>query len=296
MKTPFVFCGALIALGFSLAAADEAPATKGASAPARSKAAAAKDEAEQPADDESAPADETVKPANKNGKKGPAIKITGADETELLKTLSYMEGYRAGKQLFQQFEQLGIELDLDVLQEAFADATAGKEPSMTEEEMRDVAPQLQKLVEAKFTAKNKEERVKNKQEGDAFLAANKKKEGVKTLPSGLQYKVLKSGKGETPKKSDTVKAHYKGTLLDGSEFDSSYKRGTPASFPVSGVIKGWTEALQLMKVGDKWQLFIPPALAYGEVGRPGAIPPNATRLFEVELLGVEMGSKLPTLK
>ena len=129
---------------------------------------------------------------------------------------------------------------------------------------------------------------KNKKEGDAFLAENKKKDGVKTLPSGLQYKVLTEGKGASPKASDTVSVHYRGTFMDGTEFDSSYKRNEPAAFPVNGVIKGWTEALQLMKEGSKWQLVIPPHLAYGEPGGPG-IPPHAVLIFEVEL--VKIGAK-----
>ena len=126
----------------------------------------------------------------------------------------------------------------------------------------------------------------NKKEGDAFLAANKTKEGVVTLPSGLQYKVLVAETGPKPSATDSVVCNYKGTLLDNTEFDSSYKRGQPATFPVSGVIKGWTEALQLMPVGSKWQLFIPPDLAYGERGQ-GPIGPNATLVFEVELMSIQ---------
>ena len=129
---------------------------------------------------------------------------------------------------------------------------------------------------------------KNKQEGEAFLAENKKKEGVKTLPSGLQYKVITEGTGKSPKASDTVTVNYRGTLIDGTEFDSSYKRGQAASFQVNGVIKGWTEALQLMKEGAKWQLFVPSNLAYGEKGTgSGPIGPNATLVFEVELISVK---------
>jgi FKBP-type peptidyl-prolyl cis-trans isomerase FklB len=127
----------------------------------------------------------------------------------------------------------------------------------------------------------------NSDPGAAFLAANAKKDGVTTTASGLQYKVLKSGMGETPKLSDTVKVHYQGTLIDGTIFDSSIQRGQPISFPVGGVIAGWTEALQLMKVGDKWQLFIPARLAYGDQSPTPAIPPNSVLIFEVELLGVE---------
>ena len=127
---------------------------------------------------------------------------------------------------------------------------------------------------------------KNKQEGAAFLAENKKKQGVKTLPSGLQYKVIKEGTGKMPKATDTVVTQYKGTLVNGKEFDSSYKRGEPATFPVNGVIRGWTEALQLMKEGSTWQIVVPPELAYGEQGA-GPIGPNATLIFEVELISVK---------
>jgi FKBP-type peptidyl-prolyl cis-trans isomerase FklB len=128
---------------------------------------------------------------------------------------------------------------------------------------------------------------KNKKDGEAFLAENKVKEGVETLPSGLQYKVVTAGAGEKPKATDTVKTHYRGTLIDGTEFDSSYSRNEPATFPVNGVIKGWTEALQLMGVGSKWMLFVPSNLAYGERGSPPRIGPNSTLIFEVELLAIE---------
>ena len=138
----------------------------------------------------------------------------------------------------------------------------------------------------KVTSRVQDLAAKNKADGDAFLAANKNKEGVKTLPSGLQYKIIKSGNGPTPGPSDIVKANYKGTLLDGKVFDSSYDRGEPEQFPVNRVIKGWTEALQLMKVGDKWQLFVPASLAYGEPGYPPAIGPNNVLVFDVELLDV----------
>jgi FKBP-type peptidyl-prolyl cis-trans isomerase FklB len=148
--------------------------------------------------------------------------------------------------------------------------------------------QLQKEMQEKQQAKAAAEGDANKKEGDAFLAANKTKEGVVTLPSGLQYKILKEGNGPRPTASDSVVCNYKGTLINGTEFDSSYKRGEPATFPVTGVIKGWTEALQLMPVGSKWQLFIPPDLAYGPRGTPGGpIGPNATLIFEVELISIK---------
>jgi FKBP-type peptidyl-prolyl cis-trans isomerase FklB len=129
--------------------------------------------------------------------------------------------------------------------------------------------------------------IQNQMSGDAFLSANKKKQGVVTLNDGLQYKILKQGTGDMPTDSDVVTVNYKGTLVNGQEFDSSYKRGEPATFPVAGVIPGWTEALKLMKVGSKWELYIPASLAYGEQGAPPAIGPNETLIFEVELLGVK---------
>jgi FKBP-type peptidyl-prolyl cis-trans isomerase FklB len=135
--------------------------------------------------------------------------------------------------------------------------------------------------------KMQEEGSVNKKEGDAFLAANKGKDGVVTLPSGLQYKIIKEGTGPKPTTNDTVMCNYKGTLIDGKEFDSSYKRGQPATFPVGGVIKGWTEALQLMPVGSKWQLFIPSDLAYGDRGAGADIGPGSTLIFEVELMSIE---------
>ena len=131
----------------------------------------------------------------------------------------------------------------------------------------------------------------NKKDGDAFLAANKTKPGVVTLPSGLQYKILTTGTGPKPTATDSVVCNYRGTLIDGTEFDSSYKRGQPATFPVNGVIKGWTEALQLMPVGSKWQLFVPPDLAYGTRGAGNEIPPNSTLIFEVELQSIQAKGK-----
>jgi FKBP-type peptidyl-prolyl cis-trans isomerase FklB len=166
-----------------------------------------------------------------------------------------------------------------------ADGFAGK-PALTEEEQKAVIMDLQKSAMAKAEEKQKAAAEKISRPVKPFLAANVKKDGVKTTASGLQYKVIKSGTGPSPKPTDTVKVHYTGTLIDGTVFDSSVQRGEPATFPVNGVIPGWTEALQLMKVGDKWQLVIPAKLAYGEEG-PGPIGPNSTLIFEVELLGIE---------
>jgi len=158
---------------------------------------------------------------------------------------------------------------------------------MTEEEIRESLSALQKELMEKQAEKTKLMGEKNKKEGEAFLAENKKKEGVVTLPSGLQYKVIKEGTGKQPSADATVETNYRGTLIDGTEFDSSYKRGQAATFPVNGVIAGWTEALQLMKEGAKWQLFVPANLAYGERGAGNVIGPNATLIFEVELISVK---------
>ena len=213
----------------------------------------------------------------------PTAKAEGAGE---LKDLKSKVSYGLGLGMAKQFKQSGIEVDPQLLAKGLADGLADGKPLMSEEEIQEALQTYQKELVGKLTAKRAAEGEKNKSEGDKFLAANSKKEGVKTTKSGLQYKVLKEGTGRSPKPSDTVKAHYKGTLIDGTEFDSSYKRGEPTEFPVDGVIKGWTEALQLMKVGSKWQLFIPSALAYGEQGSR-AIPPNSTLVFEVELLGIQ---------
>ena len=158
---------------------------------------------------------------------------------------------------------------------------------MSQEDIRAAITGLQQRLQAAREKEMKEMAAKNLDEGKKFLVENQKKGGIKTLPSGLQYKVLTEGSGKMPKAEDTVTVNYKGTLIDGTEFDSSYKRGQPATFQVKGVIKGWTEALQLMKQGAKWQLFIPPELAYGERGAGRDIGPNATLIFEVELISVK---------
>jgi FKBP-type peptidyl-prolyl cis-trans isomerase FklB len=157
---------------------------------------------------------------------------------------------------------------------------------MTSEEIHATITSLQQRLMAAQQKALKEQAEKNLSESKAFLAENGKKEGIKTLPSGLQYKVLAESSGKMPKTDDTVTVHYRGTFIDGSEFDSSYKRGQPATFRVDGVIRGWTEALKLMKEGSKWQLFVPPELGYGERSM-GPIPPNSTLIFEVELLTIK---------
>lgn len=195
-----------------------------------------------------------------------------------LKTEIDKVSYVIGTQLGQNFKKQGIEINIEPLMWGLKDGMAGKKPALTQAEMQQVMTSFQQRLLAKQAAKNLAE-------GTAFLDANKVKEGVKVLPSGLQYKIIKAGTGESPTAGDKVKTHYRGTLINGTEFDSSYKRNKPAEFPVKGVIKGWTEALQLMKEGGKWELYIPANLAYGERPRPG-IPPNSTLIFTIELLEV----------
>jgi FKBP-type peptidyl-prolyl cis-trans isomerase len=167
------------------------------------------------------------------------------------------------------------------------DELAGGKLLLTDDEAKAAIATVQKDAREKQEAKMKLAGEENKKQGEAFLAANKSKEGVVTLPSGLQYKIEKQGDGPKPLATDTVECNYRGTLIDGKEFDSSYKRGTPASFPVGGVIKGWTEILQLMPVGSKYQVFIPAELAYGARGAGADIGPNSTLIFEVELLSIK---------
>jgi FKBP-type peptidyl-prolyl cis-trans isomerase FklB len=209
-----------------------------------------------------------------------------AGEKKELKNQMDKVSYAIGLDMGNNLKKNEIEVDPDILARAIKDVFSGSKPLMTDQEARETLMAFQKDLRAKQLERNKVIGEKNKKEGDAFLAKNKKENGVETLPSGLQYKVITEGKGKAPKASDTVTVNYSGTLINGTEFDSSYKRGQPATFPVSGVIKGWTEALQLMKEGSKWHLVIPADLAYGEQGRPG-IPPNSVLIFDVELLSIK---------
>ncbi len=190
--------------------------------------------------------------------------------------------YGVGMNVGKRFKTDSIDLDLEAFIRGIKDTMTGAQPAIPEADVEKALDQLRKDVAEKAAQQGE----KYKKEGEEFLAKNKKEKSVTTLPSGLQYIVLKEGTGPIPKATDKVSVHYKGTLLDGTEFDSSYKRNQPAEFPVQGVIKGWVEALQKMKVGSKWKLFIPSELAYGENGA-GQIPPNAVLIFEVELLEIK---------
>jgi len=196
--------------------------------------------------------------------------------------ISYSLGYNIGR----DFRQKKLDIDADVLMRGMKDALADRKTALSEEEMRQAMQELQKKMVALQQQQIQQLAEKNEKEGKDFLAANRQKEGVKTTMSGLQYKVISKGTGKKPGRDDKVTVHYRGRLLDGTEFDSSYRRNKPATFPVGGVIPGWTEALQLMKEGAKWQLYIPADLAYGEKGAGPMIGPNATLIFDVELISV----------
>jgi FKBP-type peptidyl-prolyl cis-trans isomerase len=197
---------------------------------------------------------------------------------------SYALGMKIGGDLKRQ--GVGASVDSALTARGLKDALSGSKLLLTDDEEKAALTQLQTEVRGAQEAKAHEAGAANRKEGEAFLAENKSKEGVVTLPSGLQYKIITAGTGPKPTASDTVTCNYRGTLISGKEFDSSYKGGKPLSFPVGGVIKGWTEALQLMPVGSKWQLFIPADLAYGDRGAGADIGPGSTLIFEVELLSI----------
>jgi FKBP-type peptidyl-prolyl cis-trans isomerase len=208
-----------------------------------------------------------------------------------LKTQKDKVSYALGMNLGVTLHRQSIDVDPTLLLQGLQDGMAGGKTQLSEDQARAALTELQSDLRKKQQEKMQQAGEANKKEGDAFLATNKGKEGVVTLPSGLQYKILNAGTGPKPTASDSVVCNYRGTLIDSKEFDSSYKRGQPAAFPVGGVIKGWTEALQLMPVGSKWQLFVPSELAYGERGTGEDIGPNAVLIFEVELLSIQSKAK-----
>jgi FKBP-type peptidyl-prolyl cis-trans isomerase FklB len=211
-----------------------------------------------------------------------ALPLFGQEKSPQLKDQKDKVSYSIGMQIGFNLGRQKVDINPDVLAAGIKDAIAGK-PQLTTEQVKDIMAQFEKDMEQK----QKQLGEKNKTDGTKFLEDNKKKAGVKTTASGLQYKVEKEGTGATPKATDMVTVNYRGTLIDGTEFDSSYKRGQPATFPVNGVIKGWTEALQLMKQGAKYQLYIPANLAYGERAMGPDIGPNSTLIFDVELQDVK---------
>ena len=272
IKTVNIMAASMILLGSAraqqtpAAASPQAPAAKSPQAPAAGAQKASAAKPSQPA-----------KPKSQS----PLVLKTDKDK------VSYALGMNLGANLKRD----SVDIDTAIFVRALKDTVAGGKTLLTDSEARAALTQLQTVVRNKQMEKMKVAGEANKKEGDSFLAANKTKEGIVTLPSGLEYKILTQGTGPKPAATDTVVCNYRGTLINGTEFDSSYKRGQPATFPVSGVIKGWTEALQLMPVGSKWQLFLPAELAYGERGPSPEIGPNSTLVFEVELLSIQAKDK-----
>jgi len=249
-----------------------------------------------PASSPQAPATPAAKPpAAKTGTtttaKKPAVPLT-------LKTQKEKASYAIGMNIGKSMHRDAVDIDTSILLRGLKDGMSGAKPLITDDEAKAALTALQADLRKKQEEKLQVEGDTNKKAGDAYLAENKTKDGVVTLPSGLQYKVLTEGTGPKPTATDTVVCNYKGALLDNTEFDSSYKRGQPATFPVSNVINGWKEALQLMPVGSKWQLVVPSDLAYGPRGGPqgSGIGPNATLVFEVELISIKPKAELQTPK
>ncbi len=208
------------------------------------------------------------------------------DAAPELKTDKDKFSYAVGMNIGESFRKQGLDVDPAVFAKAFTESFVTGKSAMSEEDMKTVLTAAATEIHKKQAAMQAEKAEQAQKDGEKFLADNKAKDSVVTLPSGLQYKILKQGTGEKPTAEDTVICNYKGTLIDGTEFDASEKHGGPATFPVKGVIAGWTEALQLMPTGSKWQLFVPASLAYGAQGPP-TIGPNATLIFEVELVSIQ---------
>jgi FKBP-type peptidyl-prolyl cis-trans isomerase len=211
-----------------------------------------------------------------------------AQDTMVLKSETDKINYGIGVGVARNFQRQGLNVDLDLVIKGMRDMLSGGKLLMTEEELEKTMGAFQAETQRRMQEALKTAGEKNKKEGEAFLAENAKKEGVIVLPSGLQYRILKASEGKKPASQDSVECHYRGTLINGTEFDNSYKRGTPLLVKVDGgVIAGWSEVLKLMPVGSKWQVFIPPQLAYGERGAGSQIGPNMTLIFEIELLGIK---------
>ncbi len=266
LSAAITLCAAgMMLAGTSSAQAQQPPAAKTSTTPAATSKAPAKKT--------------TTTPAAKTAAQAPLT--TRKDK------FSYALGMTYGAGLGAKLKEQSVEFDPALAAQGFKDGLTKGKTRLTDAEAQAVLKEVSEEVRKAMQEKQAKAAEANKSEGDTFLASNKTKEGVVTLPSGLQYKILKEGSGPKPTATDTVVCNYKGTLINGTEFDSSYKRGQPATFPVGGVIKGWTEALQLMPVGSKWQLFLPSNLAYGERGAGAEIGPNATLIFEVELVSIQ---------
>jgi len=222
----------------------------------------------------------------KSGEKAEPSKIEPLTDKTIKERASYAIGVNFGGQLLDDIKHDEADLDMELLVKGFKDALTKPAAEYTDEELDMAIQAFDKALSAKNSATSKATAAKNKKDGEAFLAKNKQAEGVETTASGLQYKVLQSGEGKTPQKIDTVRVHYQGMLPDGSAFDSSKQRGAAVEFPITSVIKGWSEALLKMKVGDKWMLYVPSDLAFGARRRSNVIGPNQVVLFEIELLDI----------
>src|ERR1022692_4120840 len=270
----------ILAAGLLLPGNALAQETPAATSPASSTPAAGAPKAATKSATTAAAAAKAQTPAGKahsaTAAKGPAPLVLKTQKDKF----SYALGMNNGKRLGETLRKQSVPFDPAILARGMKDGLAGGNTLLTDQE-------AQAVVEGVRNDLIKKTQAASKKEGGDFLAANKDKEGVVTLPSGLQYKILTAGTGPKPAASDSVVCNYRGTLMDGKEFDSSYKRGQPATFPVGQVIKGWTEALQLMPVGSKWQLFLPSDLAYGERSPGGEIGPNSTLIFDIELLSIQ---------
>jgi FKBP-type peptidyl-prolyl cis-trans isomerase FklB len=256
-------------------AAQDAPAAKPSSPPAAT------------AKSTQTPAAKSAQGATAKPGQGSAAKKPGSATPLVLKTPKDKTSYAIGLNIGKGLHHDAIDVDPNIVVRGLKDALAGGKTLLTDEEVKAAMTALQGEVRKRQEAQMEVAGEANKKEGDEFLAVNKSREGVTTLPDGLQYKILKSGSGAKPTASDSVVCNYRGTLINGTEFDSSYKRGQPATFPVGGVIKGWTEVLQLMPVGSKWEVYVPSDLGYGTRGAGGAIGPNSTLIFEIELLSIQ---------
>ena len=224
---------------------------------------------------------------------GLMVGVCWAEEKPALKDEAERISYSVGYQMGSDFKRQEIEITLETFLRGIQDALGGAEPAIPSDQMRQILAELKKRVVAAQREQHQKEARENLEKGKTFLAENAKKEGVTTLPSGLQYRVVREGAGASPKATDSVTAHYRGTLIDGTEFDSSYGRGQPVTFRLNRVIKGWTKGLKLIKPGAKYELFVPPGLAYGERGAGGKIGPNSALVFEVELLSIEAAPPRP---
>ena len=275
--------GLAVGVGFSTLGAQQGPATAGSTGAQGTASGSSASGAPK-----SQGAGSAAKSSQGTAAAKPRAGATAATKAPLtLKTDKDKESYAIGMNIGKSLKKDSVDIDPAILLRGLKDTLAGGKTLLTDDDAKAAMTTLQTEVRKRQAEKMQALAETNKHEGEAFLAANKAQEGVVTLPDGLQYKILKEGDGPKPTASDSVVCNYRGTLLNNTEFDSSYKRGQPATFPVSGVIKGWTEVLQLMPVGSKWQIFVPSDLAYGARGAGGDIAPNSTLVFEIELLSIK---------